>query len=94
MAKRPMPTPAQQLLFVSGQMAALETLIQSLYLAHQNKELVQRIFTTESSENVRLIAPKTPQPFRDGYAQRSEAISAYLEAGRTRVEAPTSERRH
>ena len=94
MGKKRMPTPVEQLQFVSGQLAALETLVQSLYLAHPDKELVQRIFTAESSEAAPALEPPTPVPFRDGYVQRAEAITAYLEAGRSRAEAPGSEHRH
>lgn len=94
MAQKPMPTPVQQLQFVSGQLAALETLVQSLYLAHPDKELVQRIFIDESAAAVPALGPPTPIPFRDGYVQRAEAITAYLDAGRTREEAPGSGQRH
>lgn len=78
----------QQVQYATGQMAALETMVHALFLAHPNKEAVREFFTERSAATTTLIAD-APQPFRDGYRDRSSAISqVYLGTGAPREVPP------
>lgn len=79
-SKNPMD-PAQ---FLAGQLAALETVTQALFLTHPDKAIVARTFKNETSKNELLSLPKMPVAFREGYSDRAKRISAWMADGQAK----------
>jgi hypothetical protein len=73
---------AKQVSFLSGQIAAMETLIQALYVAHPNKEAVQAFYASEIADSAQLLKSAGAAPeMISGFLARSEATGKWLAAG-------------